>query len=101
MLNLVVIHRRRGHSRFIFFPEGEQEQCKSRMFSPSAGLPCLEAPIPNPVGTGFPRRQTCRKNRNPLSGSRKSYFYMKFRIKIKGKYMLCGCRLKLNLELLL
>lgn len=59
--------------------------------APSAGLLRFEAPIHSPVGTGFPRRQnSCRKNRNPLSDSRKSYFYMKFRIKIKGKYMLCG-----------
>lgn len=34
MLNLVVIHRRRGAQLlYFFFPEGEKEQCKSRMFS--------------------------------------------------------------------
>lgn len=79
MLNLVVIHRRRGEQTFYFFSlKASRNSVNPNVIraTPWAGLLCFEGPIHNPVGTGFPRSQTCRKNRNPLSGSRKSYFYM-------------------------
>lgn len=100
MLNLVVFYlESRGYNSFIyiyFSPKAKQEQCQCwALLILSSLLLHFEEPSITPQPQ-LPKEVAPQKNRNPLSGGRKFYFYVEFRIKIRRKDTHRTCGLKLN-----